>query len=180
MRVTGLGNALGALAAHRLYDVVEILFPVMIREFLAYPDRALGHDKHSSITNFNLAIRAAGVIDEARYVFLVPAIYCLFFGDLEEVAVAAVKPFVSFEYGADIFNDACPFWDRLKRKQTAPCMSALDSNTISAGSETRRHHERKLLVWKQVGRGELSLMVVCRKQARHFNDPCKFVKQRFE
>lgn len=128
----------------------------MIGEFLACHDCALGHNEHSSFANFDLAIRAAGVIDEARYIFLVPTVYRLCFGELEKVAVAAVKPFVSFEYGADIFNDACAFWDRLKRKQTATRTSALHSNTVSTWSEVRRRHEGSFYVGTTSLRGARS------------------------
>jgi hypothetical protein len=109
----------------------------MVGEFLAHHDCALGHYKHSSLTNFDLAIRAAGVIDEARNILLVPTVNRLCFSDFEKVAVAAVKPFVSFEYGADVFNDACAFWDRLTRKQTATGTSALHANAVSTWREVR-------------------------------------------
>ena len=113
LRVTGLGAALGTQAAHGPYDVGEILFPLVIREFFTYFDRALRHDEHPSPSNFNFAIGSTGVIDEARSIFLVPTVYRRFLGDLKEVAVPTVKPLFFLESGADIFDNTCSFGNGL-------------------------------------------------------------------
>jgi hypothetical protein len=44
---------------------LEVFFPVIVAKLFARPDRAKGINENAPIAEFDLAIRRAGVIDEA-------------------------------------------------------------------------------------------------------------------
>jgi hypothetical protein len=124
-----------AFAAGGLYFVVEVLLTVVVREFLAWLDGALGHNEHSTFANLNFAVGAAGVVDVARKVLLVPAVYRFFVSDFEEVAAAAGTPILLFECAASVFDNACAFGDAFECKQTTPRTGTLNRKAVPSGNE---------------------------------------------
>ena len=89
----------------------------MIGKFLAWFDRALGHDEGAAPPNFYFAIRPAGMIDIAGAVGLAAAVDHFLVANRKEI-FAVIGAHLAFrERAPGIFDHAAPFFYGAKGKE---------------------------------------------------------------
>jgi hypothetical protein len=99
---------------------IEVFRTVIVKQFFPWFDRAFGHDENPPAPYLHLTIRPAGMIDVARDVRLLPAVYRFCLSDLEEIFAPARAELSLGHTPSRVLDDALAFLDTLDRKEASP------------------------------------------------------------
>ncbi len=126
-------------------EKVEVFAAVVVAEFLAGFDGALGVDEDFVSLYFYLAIRAAGVVDVSREVFSCGTVDGFAVPKLEKILSANTVCLVFCDDIAPVFNNESALGDGNIRKD-AQARSAFARHNGECGLAWRVGHKQKITV----------------------------------